>query len=166
VSVLDLIKHLARHAFHRYSALGWPLMVGVAVALPALAFAVGVVVVLALPSDYFVRGSALRGFWQSHGVFRWLLAALKNIVGVVVFCAGFVMALPLVPGPGLLLMLVGLGLVDFPGKRALEQRILRQPRVLSSVNRTRACFGRPPMQAAEVKVGLEAQRGPKAANPA
>jgi hypothetical protein len=42
-------------------------------------------------------------------------------------------------------MLVGLGLVDFPGKRALERRLLRLPRVLASVNKLRARFGKPPI---------------------
>ena len=144
--MIDWVKHLARHGFHCYSSLGWPLMVGVAVVLPALAFAASVVVMLALPTDYFVRGSARRGSWPSRGALRWLLVVLKNILGALVFLAGFVMALPLVPGPGVVFMLVGMGMVDFPGKRALEQRILRQPSVLFSVNKLRARFGKPPMQ--------------------
>ena len=119
-------------------------MVALAVGLPVLMFAVGVVVVLGLPSDYFVRVSAPHG--NEHRALRFLLAALKNILGVLVFAAGFVMAIPLVPGPGVLFMVLGLGMVDFPGKRRLEQRLLRQPLVFSSVNKMRARFGRPPMR--------------------
>jgi hypothetical protein len=119
-------------------------MVALAVGLPVLMFAVGVVVILGLPSDYFVRVSAKHG--AEHRALRFLLTALKNIFGVIVFAAGFVMALPLVPGPGVLFMVLGLGMVDFPGKRSLEQRLLRQPLVFSSVNKMRARFGRPPMK--------------------
>ena len=46
---------------------------------------------------------------------------------------------------GVLFMLVGVGLVDFPGKRSLELRLLREPHVLSSVNKMRARFGKPPI---------------------
>jgi hypothetical protein len=55
------------------------------------------------------------------------------------------MALPLVPGPGVLFILLGLGFIDFPGKRSLERRLLRQPHVLSSVNKMRGRFGKPPI---------------------
>jgi hypothetical protein len=82
-------------------------------------------------------------------VARLVLLVTKNLVGVLVFLAGFVAALPLVPGPGVLFMLVGLGLVDLPGKRALELRLLRQRHVLQSVNRVRARFGRPPLLTGE-----------------
>jgi hypothetical protein len=36
-------------------------------------------------------------------------------------------------------------LVDFPGKRSMELRLLREPHVLASVNRMRARFGKPPI---------------------
>ncbi len=119
-------------------------MVAVAIGLPVLMFAVSVAVVLGLPSDYFVRVSAQHGV--EHRALRFSLAALKNILGVMVFAAGFVMALPLVPGPGVLFMVLGLGMMDFPGKGRLEQRLLRHPLVFSSVNKMRARFGRPPMR--------------------
>ena len=56
------------------------------------------------------------------------------------------MLLPLVPGPGFLFILVGLGRVDFPGQRSLERRLLGLPRVLASLNRLRARFGRSPIR--------------------
>jgi hypothetical protein len=73
------------------------------------------------------------------------LLAAKNLLGSLMVLAGLVMSLPLVPGPGVLFVLIGLGLIDFPGKRALELRLLRQRHVLSSVNKVRARFGRPPL---------------------
>jgi hypothetical protein len=42
-------------------------------------------------------------------------------------------------------MIIGLTLVDFPGKRRLERRLLRHPRVLRAINRLRARFDRPPL---------------------
>lgn len=140
---------LIRRALDRYTGLSWPVMVALAVALPLLTFAVGVVVVVGLPADYFVRQPTSHRWTTMHPLLRIVVAAVKNLFGLTVFLAGAVMALPLVPGPGLVFMLLGLGMVDFPGKRALERRALRQPRVLASVNKMRVRFGRQPMQIAD-----------------
>jgi hypothetical protein len=110
-----------------------------------LSFVGGIVLVVLLPADYFVRGSAQTGFWHSHPALRITLLVAKNLVGAMTLLAGLVMAVPLVPGPGLLFVLVGIGLLDFPGKRALERRFLRFPKVFASVNKLRARFGRPPI---------------------
>ena len=56
-----------------------------------------------------------------------------------------VMALPLVPGPGLLFMLLGFSVLDFPGKRAVERRLLAVGTVMRSLNGIRARFRRPPL---------------------
>jgi hypothetical protein len=139
--VLDFI----RHGVHHFRALGWPAQLALGVVLPVASFLAGLLVVVTLPADYFVRMPEPRAFWHSHRALRWTLVVAKNLLGVVALVAGLIMALPLVPGPGALLMLVGLGLVDFPGKRALELRLLRQRQVLSSVNKVRARFGKPPI---------------------
>jgi hypothetical protein len=43
-------------------------------------------------------------------------------------------------------MVIGLILLDFPGKRGIERRIIARPRVLGAINRVRARFNRPPME--------------------
>ena len=53
------------------------------------------------------------------------------------------MSLPLVPGPGLVFILLGLSLLDFPGKRALQRRVVTRPFVLRVLNKTRTRFGPP-----------------------
>jgi hypothetical protein len=141
--VIDWVQQWVHH--HR--AVGW--IAAAAFGLSVLSLVAGLGVVVALPANYFVRGPARHGFWQSHAVLRVTLLVAKNLLGVATFLAGFVMALPLVPGPGVLFMLVGLGLVDFPGKRSLERRLLRVPRVLSSVNKLRARFGKPAIMTEE-----------------
>jgi hypothetical protein len=132
-----------QHWLHQYPSLGWMAVVG-GVAF-VLSMAAGLAVMIGLPADYFVRGPTAGGFWHSHRLLRLVLLTAKNLIGGVTFIGGLVMAIPLVPGPGLLFMLIGIGLVDFPGKRALERRLLRLPRVLASVNRLRARFNRPPI---------------------
>jgi len=141
--MLDTIQHW----MHSYRALGWPIALGVGVTVMLLSTVVGLLAVLGLPADYFVRGKAPPGFWQSHVVLRWVFFLGKNLFGAIAFLAGLVMSLPLIPGPGVVLMLVGLAAMDFPGKRALERRLLAEPHLLASVNRLRARFGRPPIQA-------------------
>jgi len=140
-SVFDLI----RHGFHHYRALGWPVELALGLGVPVASFLAGLAVVIGLPGDYFVRAPERRGFWQSHRALRLTLLVAKNLLGVIVLALGLVMALPLVPGPGVLFILLGLGFIDFPGKRSLEIRLLRQPYVLSSVNKMRARFGKPPI---------------------
>ena len=140
-TVIDLF----RHGFRHYRALGWPVEVALGLGIPVASFLVGLAVVVRLPADFFVRKPDQRGARSSHRLFQITLAAAKNLLGVIVFLAGFVMALPLVPGPGVLFMLVGLAFVDFPGKRSLALRLLREPHVLWSVNKMRARFGKPPI---------------------
>ena len=59
---------------------------------------------------------------------------------------GLIMALPGVPGQGLLTALIGLTLLSFPGKRRLERRFVRIPALLRAINRLRARFARPPLE--------------------
>jgi hypothetical protein len=120
-------------------------VVGLALGIAVLSFVAGLLVVIGLPPDYFVRPKAPASALRSRPVLRLILLAGKNLVGGLMALVGLVMALPLVPGPGVIFMLIGLGLIDFPGKRALELRLLRQRQVLSSVNKVRARFGRPPL---------------------
>jgi hypothetical protein len=45
-------------------------------------------------------------------------------------------------------MLSGISLVDFPGKRQLERKLIGQPAVLNTINKVREKFGRPPLTVA------------------
>jgi hypothetical protein len=58
---------------------------------------------------------------------------------------GIVLTLPGVPGQGMLTILLGLMLLDVPGKRRLERRIVGRRRILKAINRLRKRFGRPPL---------------------
>jgi hypothetical protein len=59
---------------------------------------------------------------------------------------GLIMAVPGVPGQGLLTVLIGLTLLSFPGKRRLERRFVRMPALLRGINRLRGRFRRPPLE--------------------
>jgi hypothetical protein len=64
---------------------------------------------------------------------------------VVLLVLGAIMALPGVPGQGFLTMLIGLTLIDFPGKVDVERRLVRRPFVLRQLNALRARFKRAPL---------------------
>jgi hypothetical protein len=54
-----------------------------------------------------------------------------------------VLSIPGVPGQGILTILLGIMLLDFPGKRKLEHKIVSRPKVLSTINKLRHRFGKP-----------------------
>jgi hypothetical protein len=59
--------------------------------------------------------------------------------------AGLIMILT--PGPGIIGILAGVALMDLPGKRAMERKIIALPKVLTAINRLRARYGHPPLMA-------------------
>ncbi|HEX7897452.1 MAG TPA: hypothetical protein VF950_06810 [Planctomycetota bacterium] len=91
------------------------------------------VVVAVLPRDFFTRPRRARGVGK----------ILKNALGVILIAAGVVLSLPLVPGPGFVLLLVGLALVDFPGRRKLLRKAILKPAVHRKLNAFRRKLHRP-----------------------
>jgi hypothetical protein len=59
--------------------------------------------------------------------------------------AGVLLTLPGVPGPGLVLILLGATLVDFPGKRRLTRMLIRRKSIHGTIDWLRARFGKPPL---------------------
>jgi hypothetical protein len=49
------------------------------------------------------------------------------------------------PGQGLLTILIGVSLMDFPKKRVLEAKMVGQPTLLGVINSMRHKFGKPPL---------------------
>jgi len=96
--------------------------------------------VVRIPPDYFSRDEAPRGGAAGPG--RRIARIAKNVAGAVLILGGLVLMLPGVPGPGIVVLLLGLALTDLPGKRRLIRRIVRKPAVLKSMNRVRRRFGR------------------------
>jgi hypothetical protein len=107
-------------------------------------FLVGVVV--AMPADFFCRQALVAHVpYRGIAALRWTIKILKNVLGVVIILLGLPLILPGIPGPGLVLMIVGIALLDFPGKRQLLYRLISYPRIFRSINSLRSRFGRPEM---------------------
>jgi hypothetical protein len=109
------------------------------VLLTAGSLAVVLRVVLALPADYFETDVPARLAWTARRVAR-------NLAGLVLIAVGALLALPGIPGQGVLTMVVGVLLVDFPRRQQLLRGLLRRRGVLPALNRLRARFGRPPFR--------------------
>lgn len=120
--------------------LGW--MFGLSLASLVLTALLLPVFVVRLPEDYFL--ATRQELAGRRGVVHWIARAGKNLLGFVFVLAG--LAMLLLPGQGLLTLLIGLLLLDFPGKRAIERRLARRPKVLGFLNRIRARRGRGPLR--------------------
>lgn len=102
-------------------------------------------VLIYLPTDYFTRSTTSAGMGRRRQLLvRLFLLSLKNLVGLAVLIAGVIMLVT--PGQGVLTMLVGVSLLDFPGKRALERWLIRNPRVFATINAVRRKAGQPPLE--------------------
>ncbi|MCC6295347.1 MAG: hypothetical protein IT469_01430 [Pseudomonadales bacterium] len=97
-----------------------------------------------IPADYFAhRKRHATPLKQRHPVIRLALLIGKNLLGAILLAGGLMMLF--VPGQGLLTMAMGLLLLDYPGKFALERRLAGQHAVLAGLNWLRAKAGAEPL---------------------
>jgi hypothetical protein len=103
-------------------------------------------ILVRLPADHFSTHHKTK-FWSGpRPALRAAGIIGKNILGVLLVALGVVLSLPGVPGQGLLTVLLGIMLLDFPGKRRLEQKLLSRPEIVRTINRLRNRFGKPPLE--------------------
>ncbi len=101
--------------------------------------------VIRIPSDYFLRQRHyVDGWLPAHPSRRIVVLALKNACGVVFVLAGIAMLV--LPGQGVLTILIGLMCLDFPGKFALERRFVRLRPVVGAIDWMRTKAGRPKLE--------------------
>jgi hypothetical protein len=102
------------------------------------------VFVVRMRADYFASEEPPDdSFRHRHPVLRWTARVLKNLLGASLVAMGAVMVF--VPGQGTLTMLVGLMLLEFPGKRRLERRLVCIPVVHRSIDWMRSRAGSEPL---------------------
>jgi len=103
------------------------------------------VLLVKLPVTYFQDFHSRDFRVGCHPALRLTARIGKNVLGVILVVVGIVLMLPGVPGQGMLTILIGLMLLDVPGKRRFERRIVGRRRILHAINRLRKRFGRPPL---------------------
>lgn len=116
------------------AALSIVLFIGTLIAIPFI--------LVRLSADYFDLRVPRPWMQDHHPVLRIVGHLVKNVIGTVFLLAGFLMLF--LPGQGVLTMLIGVSMLDFPGKRKLEAKLISQPAVLSVVNNMRKRRGKPP----------------------
>ena len=118
---------------------------GVSVLLSVAGLALTPFVIARLPTDFFRRLTQPPApvMCRPHPV----RVIGRNLLGFALFVLGLLLV-PL-PGPGALVALLGLALLDFPGKRRFLTAVLSRPAVWGSVTWLRRRAGRGPMWAPE-----------------
>lgn len=128
-------QHISTETLVTLTALSIVFFVGSLIAIPFI--------LVRLPTDFFDTRVPRRWMENHHPALRLLGYLVKNIVGAIFLFAGFLMLF--LPGQGILTMLIGITMLDFPGKRKLEARMIGQPAVLNTINNMRQKFGKPPL---------------------
>ncbi|GJM13400.1 MAG: hypothetical protein DHS20C12_18030 [Pseudohongiella sp.] len=110
------------------------LMLGIASVVSFLATLVIIPwIVLRIPSDYFSeprRVSLVSS--RAHPSLRIIVFIAKNLIGVAIVLLGIAMLV--LPGQGLLTVLIGVVLIDFPGKYRFQRWLISRKPVLRSAN--------------------------------
>ncbi len=103
------------------------------------------ILIVRIPDDYFLAKRRRVSHWRRlHPVPGIALLVLKNVCGIVFIVAGIAMLI--LPGQGFLTILIGVMLVNFPGKYRLERRFIHFRPVARSINWMRSRAGRPPLR--------------------
>ncbi len=110
------------------------MFVGTIIAIP--------IILSRLPANYFQHD--LEHVWMEgyHPFLRNMGLIVKNVVGLIFLLAGIAMLL--LPGQGILTMVIGISLLDFPGKRKLEHTLLTKPMIFQAMNAIREKCSKPP----------------------
>jgi hypothetical protein len=109
----------------------------------AASLAIVSIVLVKLPATYFKRSHDRKILADRPRVIRGLAIVGKNLLGVVLVVIGILLSIPGVPGQGMLTILLGVMLLDFPGKTRLEYWLVSRPKILNTINKLRHRFSKP-----------------------
>jgi hypothetical protein len=99
--------------------------------------------VINIPPDYFSDKKHKHPSPFNYGMTGTLLAIGRNLLGGILLLIGLLMLI--LPGQGLLTILVGVMLMDIPGKYRIARWIVVRPPVLQSMNWIRRRADRAPL---------------------
>lgn len=93
-------------------------------------------ILIRIPEDYFIRNKHKSDTERTtKSPRKILLKVLCNILGWFLLLCG--VAMLLLPGQGILTILISLTLIDFPYKRRLEYYLISRPMVIKNINKLR-----------------------------
>jgi len=91
-----------------------------------------------LPANYFSKPPTVR----PRSAKRLCASVVKTVMGSLMVLTG--LAMMFTPGPGLVCLVLGMTLCEFPGKHRLLKRVIRRPSVFSTLNWLRKKASKPP----------------------
>ena len=95
-----------------------------------------------IPENYFLPSKRQPSKWQEQKpILRLVLIFGKNIIGFTLIIGGLLMLI--LPGQGLLTIVTGLLLINYPGKYKLEQKLVAMPSVFKALNWIRVKANKP-----------------------
>ena len=117
-------------------------LVGFSIMTLVMTFVLLPFMIVRLPEDYFLESH--RPLRVSRFlIVRLLIMAFKNVIGLAFVVLGILLLF--VPGQGILTIVVGLTIMNYPGKFKLERWLVMRPRVLPALNWLRKRYGYPPL---------------------
>jgi hypothetical protein len=117
-----------------------PVFIGISVGVSIAVFVGSLIAIpvalIRLPEDYLVNPpEKQKSLW---------LAIAKNALGVALLAIGIAMLV--LPGQGVLMIIAGLTLVDFPGRHKWIRKLMTQDKVQRAVTAIRKRAGKPPLR--------------------
>ena len=86
-----------------------------------------------LPADYFLQHRhKVEERHKRHPLVARLIFVLRNGLGILFLLAGTAMLV--LPGQGIITLLIGFSFMDFPKKHAMEDALIRRPGVAKALN--------------------------------
>jgi len=91
------------------------------------------VIIIRLSNDYFQNEEHFSlASNEQKSTSSFLIQIVKNLLGVIFILVGIAMLI--LPGQGILTILIGLGITNFPGKYKLERKLVKNQSVFKSLN--------------------------------
>lgn len=132
------------HWLERHDTVLWA-MGGVSLVMFVATLVAVPIVITRIPSDYFTRDQRRRYLLHGlHPLLGLVVLILKNLLGLVLLLAGIAMLV--LPGQGILTIVISLTLLNFPGKYRLERWIIAWPAVFRSINWVRRRWNVPELE--------------------
>jgi archaellum biogenesis protein FlaJ (TadC family) len=101
-----------------------------------------------IPPDYFIRNTGSKQQKKfKFRPFKFFLAIIKNLTGILLLLCG--LAMLVLPGQGILTIIIAVIFIDFPGKDKFELWLISRPVILKTVNKMRKMRNRPVLKIPE-----------------
>jgi len=100
------------------------------------------ILILIIPTDYFSNPKRRKSYLITRRpLLGIVLLTVKNLIGLIFLIVGFLLLF--MPGQGVLTILIGVVLMNFPGKYRIERKLVQRPGILQGINKIRGKFHRP-----------------------